>query len=91
MQLVTVVLVIFRGEKNLGAVENFNRVFRFSSGNYFMWAAGHDLWAHSFVSKCVEALEKEPSAVLCYPRAQFIYEDGQARLTCPQSLYHFLC
>jgi len=67
----------YRNETNVGAIENFNRVFRLSRGKYFMWAAGHDLWARTFIGRCMERLEDEGSAVLCYPRAQFIREDGR--------------
>jgi len=67
----------YRNETNLGPFENFNRVFRLSSGEYFMWAAGHDLWAPTFISRCVGVLEKDPSVVLCYPRMQFIDATGQ--------------
>jgi glycosyltransferase involved in cell wall biosynthesis len=66
----------YRNETNLGSVENFNRAFRLSRGRYFMWASGHDLRSPCLISKSVEALEREPAAVLCYPRARLIYEDG---------------
>ena len=66
-----------RNETNVGATENFNRAFRLSSGEYFMWAAGHDLWAPAFISRCVGVLEKDPSVVLCYPRTQYIDATGE--------------
>jgi len=62
---------------NLGSTENFNRAFRLSSGKYFMWASGHDLWAPTFLSRCVEVLERDPSVVLCYP--QSIVIDGHGK------------
>jgi glycosyltransferase involved in cell wall biosynthesis len=65
-----------RNETNLGPSENFNRVFRLSTGKYFMWAAGHDLWAPTFVSRCVEVLETDPTVVLCYPRLECIDTNG---------------
>ena len=67
----------YRNETNLGPIENFNRVFRLSSGKYFMWASGHDLWAPTFISRCVGVLEKDPSVVPCYPRTQYIVETGK--------------
>lgn len=63
-------------EVNLGMVENFNRVFHGSKGKYFMWVAGHDLHAPSFLRKCVEALENEPAAVLCSSRVKVIDHQG---------------
>jgi len=63
-------------ETNLGAVTNFNNVFSLSSGDYFMWASGHDIWAPTFVARCVQILEEDPSVVLSYPRAIWIDPDG---------------
>ncbi len=67
----------YRNELNAGFVENFNRVFRLSSGEYFMWAAGHDLWARRFISRCVEILQQDPTVVLCYPQLVLIDRDGK--------------
>ena len=55
----------WRSERNRGATWNFNRVVELSSGKYFMWAAHDDEREPSFVSACVEQLEKSPDAVLC--------------------------
>ncbi len=62
----------YRNETNLGAAKNFNRLIALSSGKYFMFAADHDLWNPTFVSRCTEVLEKAPSAVLCYTRTMLI-------------------
>ena len=67
-----------RNESNLGALVNFSQVFRWSKGKYFMWAAGHDLYAPAFIGKCVEALEREPQAVLSAAHPKFIDEKGQS-------------
>ncbi|OGG44273.1 MAG: hypothetical protein A3F84_14865 [Candidatus Handelsmanbacteria bacterium RIFCSPLOWO2_12_FULL_64_10] len=64
-----------RSEKNLGAARNFNRAFELSSGKYFKWAAHDDVCAPDFLARCVEALERDASVVLCYPRARVI--DGR--------------
>jgi glycosyltransferase involved in cell wall biosynthesis len=66
-----------RNEVNLGPIENFNRVFRLSSGKYFMWAAGHDLWAPRFLSGSVEVMEGDQSLVLCYPQSVVIDRDSK--------------
>ena len=66
-----------RNEKNLGAARNFNRVFQLSSGEYFKWAAHDDLMDPDFLIKCVEALNRDPSVVLCYPRVRIIDESGK--------------
>jgi len=67
----------FKNETNIGAAKNFNRVFELASGKYFMWAAHDDLWEPNFISKCVEALEKHPSAVLCGSDVKFIDQMGR--------------
>lgn len=66
-----------RNPRNLGAAENYNRVFRESSGRFFKWAAHDDLCAPEFLARCVAVLEADPTVVLCYPRTAFI--DGQGR------------
>jgi len=42
-----------------------------------MWAADHDRWAPDFVSCCVAELEREPSAVLCYPQVRMVDHEGR--------------
>jgi glycosyltransferase involved in cell wall biosynthesis len=64
----------FRNEANLGAAKNFNRVFELASGEYFKWAAHDDLCAPEYLARCVEILDREPDAILCYPRAIIIDE-----------------
>jgi glycosyltransferase involved in cell wall biosynthesis len=66
----------YRNERNVGATENFNRVFRRSRGKYFMWAAGHDVWAPTYLSRCLEALESDASIVLANSQARLIDQRG---------------
>src|SRR5260370_42079371 len=65
-----------RTESNQGAVWNFNRVFEVAKGDYFMWAAHDDIRAMRYVSRCVDALEARPDAVLCCTGVGFMDEDG---------------
>jgi glycosyltransferase involved in cell wall biosynthesis len=67
----------FQNDENRGAVYNFCRVLALSSGKYFMWAADHDLWHSTLLTKASAVLESDPSVVLCYPRAERI--DGEGR------------
>jgi len=66
----------FRNEINVGAVPNFNKVFELSSSEYFKWAPYDDLIEPQFLSQCVEALDSNPDAVLCYSRVRIIDENG---------------
>jgi len=66
-----------RNETNVGGTENFNRAFRLSSGEYFMWAGGHDVWAPTYLSRCIEVLESDATIVQCNSGAQYMSQDGK--------------
>lgn len=66
-----------RNKRNLGAAENYNRVFRAASGRYFKWASHDDICAPEFLQRCVDVLERDPGVVLCFPRSVFIDESGE--------------
>lgn len=65
-----------RNDVNLGAIDNFNRVVELSRGEYFMWAADHDLWESRYVSSCVEIMEYDKSVALCCSRTAWIDTHG---------------
>jgi len=65
-----------RNETNLGALKNFNQVVNLSRGKYFLWAADHDLWHSTFISRCVSVLEQDSEIVLAYARTRLISIDG---------------
>ncbi len=65
-----------RVEENQGAAWNFRRVFELSNSPYFKWLAHDDLISPGFVTRCVEALEHDPSAVLAFPLASMIDATG---------------
>jgi glycosyltransferase involved in cell wall biosynthesis len=66
----------YRNETNIGAPENFNRVFNLSSGDYFRWATYDDLIAPEFLEKCVSVLDKDPSIVGCICKTGRIDQNG---------------
>lgn len=67
----------YRHQRNIGAYKNFRSLFNFVRGKYFMLAAHDDWWDKSFISKCLRELEKDQTAVLCYPFFKRIsIEDG---------------
>jgi glycosyltransferase involved in cell wall biosynthesis len=76
----------YRNETNLGSVENGNRLFKLSSGKYFMWASDHDLWHPTYVSACVSILEEEPDVVLAYARTTLIDPDGNPLRLLPDQI-----
>ena len=61
---------------NCGAVSNFQRVFRLSTGDYFKWAAHDDVCTPDFLERCVAVLERDPAVVLCCGQTQLINDDG---------------
>jgi len=68
----------YRLEENLGASKNFLNVFGLSNAPYFMWASHDDLRERSFISKCLERIEPDPSIALVYPRTKVL--DRNSRL-----------
>jgi glycosyltransferase involved in cell wall biosynthesis len=66
----------YRNEVNLGAAPNFNRAFHLAQGEYFKWAAHDDICLPQYLERCVETLDADAQAVLCYPRTWGINADG---------------
>jgi len=66
-----------RSPENIGAVGNFNRVVERCSGEYFMFACGHDLWSPLFLSRCVDILKSNPGVVLCFSDCAYIDSHGK--------------
>ncbi|NDJ19694.1 glycosyltransferase family 2 protein [Myxacorys almedinensis] len=56
----------YRNPHNIGAAENYNQAFRLSRGTYFKWAAHDDLCAPTFLERCVDILDHDPSVVLSF-------------------------
>lgn len=63
---------ILRAETNNGSAANFMRCLDEAHGEFFLWAAGHDLWSSNLVSQCVIALEAHPNAVIAAPESHWI-------------------
>lgn len=67
----------YRFEENLGG-KNFVDLLARANSPYFMWAAHDDLHAQSYISKCLEKIEQDPSIALVYPRTQLL--DSNSKL-----------
>jgi hypothetical protein len=72
-----------RQPANRGANWNFNHVFEAARGEYFVWAAADDWRGPSFLTTCVKALERDPSAVLCASGAVSVGEWTGSQLQIP--------
>ncbi len=64
-------VIYFRCPENIPST-NFRRTFLMSTGKYFMWAAADDARRPEMVSRCVEALDADPAAVLAYTHTELI-------------------
>ena len=67
----------YRNERNLGLARNFNRAFELSRGKYFKWTAHDDWHPKQTLRACTDALEGDPSAVLCATGVAVMDDDGQ--------------
>ncbi len=65
-----------RNRENLGAAYNYNQAFHLSSGEYFKWACHDDILRPTFLERCVEALDRDPSSVGVYSAWAPIDETG---------------
>jgi hypothetical protein len=63
-------IMVSRSDASRGPAHNFNRVFRLSGGELFKWCAADDVMDTRFVEACVSELDRNPDAVLAYPRAR---------------------
>jgi glycosyltransferase involved in cell wall biosynthesis len=68
---------IIQNDTNIGASDNFKKVFEESNSQYFVWMAGHDLWHSQFLSKCIDGLDQNSSVVLYYPKSICIDDTDQ--------------
>lgn len=65
---------VHRWEENVGASRNFNHLVSLARGRYFRWAADDDRLEPTYLARCVEVLDADPSVVLCTTGARFIDE-----------------
>ncbi len=68
---------IYRNEVNLGEAGNFARVVSLARGEFFRLTAHDDLMAPTLLSRCVEALDADPTVIMAYPRSIIIDDDGE--------------
>jgi hypothetical protein len=69
-------------DRRLGLVGNWMRTLelaraRSPGARYFLPASDHDSWHPRFLTELVAALEREPSAVLAYPRSVRVGASGE--------------
>ncbi len=70
----------FRQPQILRPADNHNFVFDRSTGTYFRWACHDDCSDPTYISRCVEALESQSSAIIAYSKARLIDPAGSTVL-----------
>jgi glycosyltransferase involved in cell wall biosynthesis len=66
----------FRAEENRGLAWNLNKGFHLARGELVMWMHHDDLVESTYVLRCVEALDCDKQAVLCFANNRLIDENG---------------
>lgn len=67
----------YRNKQNIGAMKNFNNVFRLSSGEYFKWIAHDDVYSPTFLAECVDVLDRNPSVVVAHSKTACINKNSK--------------
>ena len=66
---------IYRNQKNIGAIRNQNKLREYAHSAYFMWSSSSDLYAPTYIEKCLEGFEKIPGCALSAAKTIFIDEN----------------
>lgn len=66
-----------RHEKNLGIAGNYNRLVQHARGELFRWNAADDLVLPRATEVCVAALDRDPLAVMAYPKTSLVDAEGK--------------
>jgi glycosyltransferase involved in cell wall biosynthesis len=64
-----------RNPENIGAMQNWYRVFELSSAEYFASIADDDFYHPEYMQKCVAVLDADPSVAVCHSRTSVIDAD----------------
>ena len=67
----------FRNAEDIGQIENFNRVFELSRGEYLRWMGADDWLEPSYARLCAAALDARPDAVGVTTQWRFMDDAGQ--------------
>jgi glycosyltransferase involved in cell wall biosynthesis len=67
-----------RNPVNRGAAWNHNCLVGAATGSFFKWVSADDLYHPEYLVRCLAELEKDPAAVLAYPKTVLIDADGKA-------------
>ena len=66
----------FRADVNHGLAWNWNRAFELATGLYLVWICHDDRMESDYIRRCVEVLERDKEAILCFTNQHYINADG---------------
>lgn len=66
-------------ETDIGQIENFNRVFHLSRGQYIRWIGADDWLEMTYTEKCVKLLDNEPTLIGVTTYTVLHYDDGREK------------
>ena len=66
-------------EEDIGQIQNFNRVYELSRGEFFRWMGADDWLEPAYARKCVAVLDTRPDAVGVTTQWRFMDDAGRVR------------
>jgi len=66
-----------RNEKNIGQIENFNRVCELARGDFVRWMGADDWLEPEYARKCTAALDARPDAVGVTTQWRYMDDEGR--------------
>ena len=68
---------IFKNDKNIGGSNNFNLVFKKSTGRYFVWIGAHDKYNSNFVEELLKKITSSKNISLVFPNVSNIDKNSE--------------
>jgi glycosyltransferase involved in cell wall biosynthesis len=68
---------IYKNDENIGMSNNFNLVYKKSTGKYFAWIGAHDIYEENFVENLVSQLSKTKNAAVAFVNISKIDSNGK--------------
>jgi glycosyltransferase involved in cell wall biosynthesis len=71
-------IVYHRNPVNIGAANNYKKVFQLAKGQFFKWMAHDDRCSPNYLEECVRVLEDDPDIVMSFPKFVLIDENDNS-------------
>jgi glycosyltransferase involved in cell wall biosynthesis len=69
----------YRQPINQGMIANFNASLELAQGDFFCWLSHDDFLAPTYISKCMDMLDRYPQVIACCSEINFVNYDGSNR------------